>query len=573
MNCRLSCSVDLHDPSLEAIAPAVATLTGFLRDQGVPDGRALAEFELAAAEAINNAIEHGCAGVSGALVEIRLELDPKGITLEVTDPSTYAGPEQVSLPPDDVLAEGGRGHFLIENLSTSTHHTNEDGRHRLSLRKDLEGSGWEPDPGRQDRVLQAMTEEVGGSYELINALIGLGELVASASVISDFLGRALARVCELTGAPAAYVRMVRPEGLALAASAGSFSCSLQPLISPEAGGVEVEVFRTGEEVTVTSPAELALADPLCGCLQAAFIAPIFHQAQRRGLLVLGLLDPEAPFFKAVQLQVARVVGEYLGIVTAMHELQERRESEQRALRELEIAAEIQLSLMPQDFLLSPRLAIYGECRPALKAGGDYFDLAALPDGAVFAAIADVMGKGISAALLANMLRAAIRANLARAADPGDLLTVVNQALTDDLSHLGMFITAAVVWINPATGELRHASAGHPSGLLQRHGGGFTMLEPGGTPVGVIGEAVYLTSSAHMGPGDTLYLHTDGLPEAASAAGSYFGEEGLEHGVAGLRHLTPRERVRALLEEVDRFTGHAPPTDDRTLVALELLPSP
>ena len=99
-----------------------------------------------------------------------------------------------------------------------------------------------------------------------------------------------------------------------------------------------------------------------------------------------------------------MVGEYLGVVSKMSELQQRRDSEQRALRELEIAADIQMSVMPQNFRLNEHLDTFGTCQPALKAGGDYFDLISLSSGASFVVIADVIGKGVSAALLANMLR-------------------------------------------------------------------------------------------------------------------------------------------------------------------------
>ncbi len=136
----------------------------------------------------------------------------------------------------------------------------------------------------------------------------------------------------------------------------------------------------------------------------------------------------------------------------MSELQQRRDSEQRALRELEIAAEIQTALLPQDFRLNEHLDTFGTCQPALKAGGDYFDLISLPNGAAFVVIADVMGKGVSAALLANMLRTNIRAQLDLAEDPGRLLTVVNRVMAPDLVKLDMFITAACAWISPDGGR-------------------------------------------------------------------------------------------------------------------------
>ena len=324
-------------------------------------------------------------------------------------------------------------------------------------------------------------------------------------------------------------------------------------------GLEAQVFATGEEFTVISADTLDESDPLRGHLHAAFVAPILFKGTRRGVLVLAQQDDGKPFFSAVQLQIARVVGEYLGIVAAMTELQSRRESEQRALRELEIAAEIQMSLMPQQFAFNDCLDIYGHCLPALQAGGDYFDLIALPGGGIFLVIADVMGKGISAALLANMLRTHIRAKLDLAEDPGALLTAVNRAITPDLTKLEMFITVACGWVAPSGAEIRQASAGHTAGLLCTDGRVDLVLESQGMPIGILEETDYESRRLAIRSAICCCSSRTGSPKRRTRRGIFTTNAGLEAELKSAPSSFGEGRGRARAERGRSFRRSGPPT--------------
>jgi len=564
MTLETALTIRAENPSLADVAAITERILGFLHDHGVRDETFLSAFHLAAVEALNNSIEHGCAACAEPAITVTLRISAGEACIEIKDPSDFPGWTGEASLPEDPFAEGGRGRFIIESCTDRAEHELREGHHLIRIHKNLPG-GWDYEPGSQDRVLSSMTEDLGASYEMINALIGLGELVASASEIGAFFGLALGRVSELTGASAAYVRMARPGGLVLSGQMGLLGSPLADVLPLDSGGVESRVFETGEEITVTGP--LPSDDPLAGALRMAFVAPIIYKGDRRGVLVLALRDPDAPFFTAAQLQIARVVGEYLGIVSAINELQHRRESEQRALRELQIAAEIQMSLMPAKFDFSGHLEIFGQCRPALAAGGDYFDVVALEGGAVLVVIADVMGKGVSAALLAAMLRTNIRARVAQASDPGALLTDVNALMSADLAKLDMFITAACAWISPDASEIREANAGHPAGVLSHGGRAQSVLKSQGLPVGILNSTHYETHSLAFGVGDALVMFTDGLPEASDAEGKFFDEEGITSEVAKGPITSARPFVESLLDTVDRFSAHAPPGDDRTLLAV------
>lgn len=562
--------LDATDPGLADASEIVLRVCGFLRDHGVGDESFHDQFQLAAAEALNNAIEHGCAGVVDSSVHVVCRLNGERVELEVSDPSDFGGWTGEAELPDDPLAEGGRGRFLMKQMTDRVEHRREGGRHILLLEKRLPVGSLPYEAGGLDVMLGAMTEELGSSYEMINALIGLGELLAGADEMSSFLQLALERLRELTLADTVYVRMLQGEALIPSGRVGDGAPGLAPSVGIAADGLEARVFETGEEVAITNGRALPASDPLSGLADAIFVAPVFFKMRRRGVLVL-LRQGDEHFFTAAQLKVTRVVAEYLGIVWAMNELQQRRESEQRALRELEIAAEIQLSLMPARFAVDPGLDIHGACRPALKAGGDYFDVIPLPGGGLLVAIADVMGKGISAALLANMLRTNIRAKIELAAEPGRLVAEINRILAPDLAKLDMFITFACAWIAPDRSFVRTSNAGHPAALVFRAAGGEAIELPAqGLPVGVLPDSVYEESDTPLHPGDTLVFFTDGIPEAMAPDSSFFDISGLVGCVRSRPVDSAEELVARLLAAVDTFSGHAPPADDRTLVVLRRL---
>ena len=567
MKLQTSCSLHVIFSQPTDISEAVTRLIGFLVDQGVHDQKFLYEFQLAATEAINSAIEHGCARPGDRFVEIALTVNSVEVQLKIVDPLNLEGWSGKALLSEDPLANGERGRSPIEQTTTGREDIRRDGMHVLILRKSLGPLSWNYEPGSQEQLLNSMTEEVCASYEMINALIGLGELVASTGDMDSFLQRALDRLSELTKAETVYVRMLCSNGLLLGRQVGPLALNLQPCIELSSPGIETSVFATGEEATVIENAMLETSDPLCGQLQAAFVAPIFFKNQRRGVLVLARDDAASGFFTAAQLQLARMVGEYLGIVSKMSELQQRRDSEQRALRELEIAAEIQMSLMPQNFRLNEHLDTFGTCKPALKAGGDYFDLISLSSGATFVVIADVMGKGVSAALLANMLRTNIRARLDIAEDPGRLLTVVNRVMAPDLRKLDMFITAACAWISPDGGEIRVASAGHPPGLLGAAGSSCSFLQSHDLPIGVLDDTKYESRRSTFAVGEMLFLYTDGIPEACDADGEFYDVDGIKRDLDKSPATSARDVVQRVLDSVDYFSNHTLPTDDRTLVAV------
>jgi serine phosphatase RsbU (regulator of sigma subunit) len=214
----------------------------------------------------------------------------------------------------------------------------------------------------------------------------------------------------------------------------------------------------------------------------------------------------------------------------------------------------------------PGWILSGSCRPAREIGGDYFDFFVRPDHSCLVVIADVMGKGVPAALVASMLRTALRARAAECATPGQLLTLINAELYADLAMLDVFITASLILLPAAGPTLHYANAGHCPPLLLESGK-MTELGGGGMPLGVMPGVSFDDLTARMPPGGTLFAYTDGCFEWRHTTGSFLGTARFATTLADHAQRGTPDLVNFLLDDIAAQAGPAGLPDDCTLVAL------
>ena len=566
MKSRFGYSLELQDPALSDVPGVIGQLMSFLRVHGVLDELFLSQFELAATESINNAALHGCRGNELKFLRVRLDLNPDHVELRVTDPSSFEGWKKEALLPEDPLREGGRGYFIMSRMTDELLHDQENGCHVLVLRKRFSDTSWQYVPGEGDHIVSQMTDELLTSYEIIDTLVSFAKWLTVVSGIDAFMNLALEKLCVVTGAQSAYVRVAKGgEELLLHHLFGK--PLLQPPVSVDIMGtdLEAEVFRSCKEITVPFADNLPKNDPLSKVMWAGFVIPILNLEENHGVMVLINSKP-APFFDAGKLKVARIVSEYLGIIISFQHLQKLRESEQVTLHDMEVAAGIQLSLMPHDFSTPPGLDFFGTSVPALQAGGDYFDILTLPDKSVFCLIADVMGKGLPAALHTIMVRSTLHALIAaNECDPGRILDKINSLMCRDLIRLEAFITMVCIWISPDRKTVRSASAGHLSPFLQTTDGRISEIIGKGVPIGIFPDSSYSSTSIPFDPQSRILLYTDGISEALDEGNSVFEVNRIKECLSRSRQLSSRATVERLLEEVTTFSAGLPPSDDRTLI--------
>jgi sigma-B regulation protein RsbU (phosphoserine phosphatase) len=256
------------------------------------------------------------------------------------------------------------------------------------------------------------------------------------------------------------------------------------------------------------------------------------------------------------------------------ELRETLASERRRLeRELDFARRIQLNLMPATPPQPAGWEISTAYRAARLVGGDFYDAFELPGpgGRIGLIIADVTGKGLTAALMMAFTRAVHRSAAYNGTSPADWLERTNRVLVRD-ARTGLLVTAIAAEVDPSRGSLTYASAGHEPALLARRATGLVAeLPAGGMLLGLAAAAPTADREVPFEPGDLALFYTDGVTDALDAEGRRFGAERLAATVASVGGLAAATAVAEVLGAVDQFVGSAEPADDLTLVAVRRLP--
>ncbi len=224
-------------------------------------------------------------------------------------------------------------------------------------------------------------------------------------------------------------------------------------------------------------------------------------------------------------QAARLAGEM------QEKEQERREKElaqlanARVKRDMEIAEQIQLSLLPAAPPEMFGIELAGRCYPAAHVGGDYYDFFKRDDHTLDLLIADVSGHSVGAALIMAEVRTLLKGHSSRAAGPSNILGVLNTQLYEDLTRAELFITMFYARYSAATGRLSYANAGHNKPLIHRPGQqGCIELDADGLILGIKPSMIFEERSINLQAGDTLLLYTDGIPEATDREGNLLGTE-------------------------------------------------
>jgi len=558
--------------ALENVAPTLQRILDDLKAQGLSD-ELTTGLQLPLTEALNNAVIHGCAGKSDALVRVGWSWSGEWLEVEVCDPGNFVPSAAWNELPADPLAEGGRGGFLITTGMDSVAHENGPTGHALVMRKKV---GVCPRPAASPSVIEqeqaAMTQDLSDSYESLSALFQISELYARESNFSVFVTEVVDRLQKLVSAEMAYVRLSNADGTWRTLEGPDAAISVASRW-PAPMSLTLQAIRERHEILVENSNRSRGDDPLSNMNAGGFILPLIFMGQALGALVVGRRTGN--FFSASELSLLRTIGEYLATACATADLQKQRETRQRVERELEIAASIQSALLPRRMPAVPGWKIWGTCESATEVGGDFFDLVEQPGAGLLMVIADVMGKGLPAALLATVFRTSLRARPDLATDPGALLTVVNRQIHGDLSELGMFITAQVAWFETSGQRVRLASAGHGDGLLLPAGGrAFSFVgNQGGMPIGVLEDTVYVTADAPLAPDDTVLFFTDGLYEIEGLDGSMLGLDGFAALARKLWNPEPSVFRSELFQALHRFAREGSPPDDRTLVTVTRQTSP
>ncbi len=235
--------------------------------------------------------------------------------------------------------------------------------------------------------------------------------------------------------------------------------------------------------------------------------------------------------------------------------------------ELNVASNIQQSILPTHFPQGVDYQVFGNMEPARSVGGDFYDVYRLENDKIGLAIADVSDKGVPASLFMMSTRTLLKGSSIGRSQPGDVLREVNNLLNED-NDASMFVTVLYGVYDPATGQFTYANGGHNSPLVVRPDGSSELLPlTDGVALGLLPDLDYLEHTVTLSPGDTVVLYTDGVTEAMDSQDNEFGNERLLEIFTGSPPEGCKDANESIFQAVSDFAGDTPQSDDITCLAL------
>lgn len=296
-------------------------------------------------------------------------------------------------------------------------------------------------------------------------------------------------------------------------------------------------------------------------VRSALCAPLAADGRPFGAIQVVNKRPRGPFGQR-DCYLLQTMANSAALAVANARMSEELVRQEVTQRELDLAAEIQRSLLPN--AESNKLPVHGLNRPIRQVSGDFFDFFALPDRRIPFALGDVSGKGINAALLMAKAASLFRCLGKRNDDPATIMAIINHEIHETSSR-GMFVTMVAGTYDPSSGLVRFANAGHEPPLLRNRDRSYRTFPAEAPPLGIVPEMEYWTQEVNLNGGE-FYVFSDGLMEYHYHDNEELGVQGLIQLLEGLSELPLGERLGALLSELDNEGWEV--RDDLTVLAID-----
>jgi phosphoserine phosphatase RsbU/P len=397
----------------------------------------------------------------------------------------------------------------------------------------------------------------------------LGALARHEESLREQLGQALDAMLAafpLASRAAVYSNVAVSDHLPLIAQRSSTSGASGSVEFAQVEAFLLEALRMQGGISVADAASRdALAARLrCNALPAALLGmPLRLGKEVRGVLYLESREHENAWRSADLELFAGIAGQLAWMMAA-----QQAQSPERAIEahDLALARRIQQRFLPQSPPLVAGYRIADSYAAARVIGGDHYDFFNYRDGRAGLVIADVSGKSVSGALYMARLSVQVRTMARHLAGPVELLSGLNRKLYQELEP-GMFVTMLAAVLDPESGVMEFACAGHPSPFLRAADGKVSELsEPGALPLGAMADTAFRAHTVTLAPGSCVLFYTDGLDEAHNDKKELYGKQRI---VKTLRESNggAQDALDALLADVARFAGGEPQSDDLTMITL------
>jgi len=321
--------------------------------------------------------------------------------------------------------------------------------------------------------------------------------------------------------------------------------------------------------------KLDLDSPALRAMKAAdvkLVVPLVSQGELIGLLNLGPRLSQQEYSaddRKLLSDLATQTAPAVRVAQLVRQQQQEAQERERLEQELRVARLIQQTLLPKTLPELPGYDVAAYYQPAREVGGDFYDFVELEDGRLGLVVGDVTDKGVPAALVMATTRTMLRAAAQRLFSPGEVLQRVNDVLVTDIPP-NMFVTCLYAVLDPGSGRLVYANAGHDLPYRRRAGRneGAEELRATGMPLGLMPGMGYEEKEIELGKGESILFYSDGLVEAHDERREMFGFPRLQ-GLVGAHRSGGSSLIGFLLSELTRFTGEDwEQEDDITLVTLE-----
>ncbi len=416
----------------------------------------------------------------------------------------------------------------------------------------------------------------------LHALRLLQEISADLTSTLDLeqvLAACLQRILDLLAAESASILIVEGNELVFRLALGKKAAEIKPFRIPLDQGIAGWVVQNAQGIysndVHNDPRFYAMPDNEIGFVTQALMAvPLI--VNERAIGVVEVINKPGGFGKG-DLDLLSTIAASAAIAIDNARLYQLAVEKGRLERELQLARQVQASLIPRQTPQLPGWQLATRWIPARQVSGDFCDFIDLSqvttashDIGIVIVIADVADKGMPAALFMTLTRSIIRASVAQLHTPAESMTHANRLICAD-AHDGMFVTLFYAQLNPATGEMICVNAGHNRPLLYRAAGDqLTEIECAGIVLGVDDKALYSQCSVPLHSGDLALLYTDGVIDATDPQRQQFGLERLKDILYQHRLASAPDIIAALERTLGDFAGGSLPFDDITMLLVKRL---
>jgi sigma-B regulation protein RsbU (phosphoserine phosphatase) len=416
------------------------------------------------------------------------------------------------------------------------------------------------------------------SSDRLTLLYRLSQTFNSSLDLDEVLNRVMDEVIAATRAERGFVMLNEPDGQLLFRVARGMDQTIidDPQFQVSRSVVE-RVAREGKAI-LTSDAQvddrfsMRRSVMILG-LRSILCVPIVTREQVLGVVYVDN-RLQAGIFTQDHLELLTAIASSAAIAIENARLYQVAVEKGRLERELQMARDVQASLLPRETPQVPGWEFVARWRPAREVAGDYYDFIPGEQGEIGLVIADVTDKGMPAALFMALTRSIVRASLAGAASPAEGIARANRLICED-STRGMFVTLFYALLDPPTGRFTYVNAGHNPPLLcgardGAEGRQPTKLTLTGMALGIDPEVSYEQRTVHLNLGDFILLYTDGVTDAMDTNGRMFGMERLEDSLVGSCGASATDVMAALVEAIDAFSGATARFDDVAMMVVRRL---